>query len=245
MKIKMNLHFHTADDAADPIDYTTYQGIDHAAELGFGALALTCHQTFAWTPEYAEYAEKKGVLLIPGIEIYIGEDIPTSKRHALILNATKGAESVRTFNNLSTYKHEHPDAFVVAAHPFFYGNMSLKELLEPHIELFDAVEQSWFYSKWFDRNPKGRAMAKKYHLPFVSTSDTHFFDFMDMNYCTVEAAEKTPEAIFAALRAGNFENTTSPRRFWRDMVWKQGSFFLKEYSWRKSGGKLPQKVAKN
>jgi len=237
MKIKTNFHFHTGDDDADPIDYSTIEGIDRAAELGFGALAITCHQKFAWTKEYADYAEKKGVLFIPGIEIYIGETPENSHRHTVILNATKGAENIRTFKELSAYKHAHPEAFVLAVHPYFYGHFSLHELLEPNIALYDAVEQSWFYSKMFNRNIKGKEIAEKYHLPFISTGDNHYLDFLDKNYCTVEAEENTPEAIFSAIKAGKFENTTSPCNFLFDMVWKQGMYFAKEYFWRKNGSK--------
>jgi len=235
MKIKTNLHFHTGDDPADHISYSTKEGIDKAVSLGFGALAITCHQKCAWTPEYAEYAKSKGLLFISGIEIYVGETREESKRHVLILNAVKEAENVRTIDELIAYKKEHPEAFIMAPHPYFYGGFSLKELLEKYIYLFDAVEQSWFYSRWFNRNVKGKATADKYKLPFVSTSDAHFFDFLDKNYCTVEANEATPEAIFAAIRAGKFENTTSRRNFWRDMVRTQGGFSLKTYLWRKKG----------
>jgi hypothetical protein len=237
MKIKTNLHFHTADDPADPISYSTKEGIDKAVSLGFHALAITCHQKYAWTEEYAGYAKSKGLLFIPGIEIYTGETRDDSRPHVLILNAAPEAEKVRTFLELEQYKKEHPEAFIMAPHPYFYGNFCLKSLLEKYIHLFDAIEQSWFYSRMIDRNTKGRQMAEKHRLPFVSTSDTHFFDFLDTNYCTVEIedGEPTVSAIFSALRSGKFENTTSPRNFWRDMAWKQGSFFMRTFIWRKNG----------
>ncbi len=227
MKLKTNLHFHTGDDIFDRIDYSTKEGIDHAVKLGFNALAITCHQKFAWTEEYFEYARQKGLLFIPGIELYVGETLETSKRHVLVLNAMKDVEKVRTFEELTAYRANHPECFIIAPHPFFYGNFSLKHFLEKYISLFDAIEQSWFYSKWFNRNVEGKAMAEKYHLPFISTSDTHFFDFMDTNYCTVDAEEKTAQAIFQAFREGKLENTTSRRRFWRDMAWTHGKFALK------------------
>jgi predicted metal-dependent phosphoesterase TrpH len=239
MKIKTNLHFHTGDDDLDPITYSTKEGIDKAVELGFGALAITCHQKFAWTEEYAEYAKSKGLVFIPGIEIYIGETMSNAIRHLLILNATPKTEKIHTFEQLAQYKKEHPEVFIMAAHPYFYGNICLKEWLEKYIDLFDAVELSWFYSRWFNRNVKGKAVAEKYKLPFVATSDAHFFDFLDKNYCTVDAESATPEAIFAAIKTGKFENTTSPRNFWLDMVYRQGRFFARTYFWRKAGCPRP------
>lgn len=238
MKIKINLHFHTSDDPQDYILYSTKEGIDKAVSLGFGALAITCHQKFAWTEEYAEYAKSKGLLFIPGIEIYIGETRADAHRHVLILNADMSAEKVRTFAELSDYKKAHPESFVMAPHPYFYGGMALKEFLEKYIHLFDAIEQSWFYSEWFNRNPQGKAIAEKYKLPFVSTSDTHFFDFLDTNYCTVDEENATIDAIFAALKAGRFENATSRRRFWKDMIWTQGKFTLRTFLWRMQSKKV-------
>ena len=67
MRIKTNLHFHTSDDPEDSIDYDFYEGVDRAAALGFGALAITCHNKFVDDPEYEKYAEKRGILLIHGI----------------------------------------------------------------------------------------------------------------------------------------------------------------------------------
>lgn len=242
MKIKTNLHFHTADDDLDPITYSTKEGIDKAVSLGFGALAITCHQKFAWTEDYAEYAKSKGLLLIRGIEIYIGETMADSRRHVLVLNATPDVENIRTFEALELYKGQHPEIFVVAAHPYFYGNICLKRFLEKYIYLFDGVELSWFYSRWFNRNVKGRLVAEKYKLPFIATSDTHYFDFLDTNYCTIDTDAVTPEALFSAIRAGKFENTTSPRNFWRDMVWQQGKFFYQTFLWRKKGSPKNRKA---
>lgn len=240
MKLKTNLHFHSGDDPMDHISYTTREGIDRAASLGFGALAITCHQKVAWTEEYFEYAKSKGLLLISGIEVYIGETRHDSKKHVLILNATKCAEKVRTWSELELYRKEHKDAFIVAPHPYFYGGFSLHSSLEKHIGLFDAVEQSWFYSEWFNRNEKGKAIAKKYKLPFISTSDTHYFDFLDTNFCTIDAKEATQAALFEAIRAGKFENTTSKRDFWREMIIRQGKFSLQTYRWRKQCRNKPE-----
>jgi predicted metal-dependent phosphoesterase TrpH len=229
MHIKTNFHFHTNDDPRDPVGYTVEEGIDHAAMHGFGALAVTCHQKFAWTKNAASYAESRGILLIPGIEVNVDETSQTWGRHVLILNAVKDAEEVRTFKELAEYKSAHPESFIIAPHPYFYGDFSLHEYLEKYVHLFDAIEHSWFYSRFFNRNIKARAIAKKHHLPFISTSDTHFLDFFHINYCTVDSPEAASEAIFEAIRNGRFENTTSPRSFSKDMIWKQGKFFAKTY----------------
>ncbi|MEK7599237.1 MAG: hypothetical protein AAB474_02180 [Patescibacteria group bacterium] len=214
MRLKTNLHFHTGEDPDDFISYDFYEGVDYAARLGFEVLALTCHRKFVYSQKFGNYARAKNILLIPGIEINI------EKKHVVVLNCDEEAEKIKNFQNLGEYKKTHPEIFILAPHPYFYGRKPLKNRLEKHIELFDAVELSWFYSKLFNRNIKGEMIASKYGKPFIAVSDTHFFDFMDKNYALVEAGQKTIPAVFQAIKNKNFENITSPRRFFQDMLWK-------------------------
>lgn len=234
MKLKINLHFHTADDPEHRIPYSTKEGIDRAAYLGFEVLALTCHNHFAYSEEYANYAKSKNILLIPGIEVGIerGKSFKKEGMHVVILGCDKEAEKIQTFEDLSNYKKTHNEILILAPHPFFpifYGNCSLKKQLEKKIELIDAIENSWFYSKIFDSNKKSEQIAKKYNLPFISTSDTHFFNYMNESYAIVETKEKTQQAIFEAIKNKNFTNKTSPRSFIKDMLWRQGAATLTNY----------------
>lgn len=212
MRFKTNLHFHTADDPQDAIPYTLYEGIDAAKAHGFHAIALTCHQAFIHKPEYDAYAAERGILLIPGVERTL------EGRHVLILNPDSDVERVKTLAELESYKKTHPNIFIIAPHPFLYGPSCLKERLEPSIHLFDAIEHSWFYSKWFNRNKKAEAVAKKYRLPYIATSDTHILDVLPTSYAVIDAKEKTIPALFEAIRNGSFENTSPPQPFWRGMV---------------------------
>lgn len=235
MELKTNLHFHTKEDPNDIVEYTLKEGIDHAAELGFDVLAVTCHRYNAWNQDIAEYAKSKGILLISGAEVNLEEDPLKRGRHTLILNGGKGFDKIETFEQLREYKKEHPEIFVIAAHPYFYGNFSLGEYLEKYIDLYDAIEHSWFYSKLFNRNKKAIEMAKKYDKPLISTSDTHFLydKHMDRNYAVIDAEEKTPSAIFDSIRNNNFRNVTFPSSFWKHMVLHQGRYFSKGRSIKK------------
>lgn len=210
MQIKINLHFHTNDDPIERafIRYDAFAAIDEAAKQGFGAIAITLHNIFHFTSELAEYAQKKGVLLIPGIEKTI------EGAHVLIINATKEAEQVKTFHDLAVYRASHPECFIVAPHPYYYGNISLKEKLDEYHHLFDAVEQSWFYRGLMDRNKQAAQAAKKYNLPVVATSDTHALHRINYSYAAVNAESKTIDSILVALRAGNFENASRPAPLW-------------------------------
>jgi len=213
VKLKANLHFHSSDDPQDCIEYTFFEGIDEAARGNFEVLALTCHDFFVDKNEYREYAAKKNILFIPGIEKTI------QKKHVVILNASKEAENIKNFEDLAVYKKNNPHCFIMAPHPYFHGGSSLKKSLENNINLFDAIEFSWFYSKMFNCNKRAESIAKKYNLPLIATSDTHILPFINLSYSLIEAEEKNIAAIFEAIRKKRFININPPKKIWREMIW--------------------------
>ncbi|MDX1608033.1 MAG: hypothetical protein R3251_02395 [Candidatus Spechtbacterales bacterium] len=237
MKLKTNLHFHTAEDPEDLVNYTLKEGIDYAAKHGFDVLAVTCHNYFAWTRDHANYAQEKGILLVPGIELTVSEKKKfkwnghKKGRHVVVVNATKDAESIHTFDELAEYKKDNPDSVIIAAHPYFYGNFSLKKYLLKYIELFDAIEHSWFYSKhFFNRNEYAVPVALENELPMIATSDTHYLKYghMDRNYAILLTDEKTIPAVVRAIKNGDFENISSPSSLLRHMFWGQFIYQVKK-----------------
>src|SRR5215213_6174429 len=64
--LKVELHTHTADDPHDRIPYSTTQLIDRATALGYDALAITLHDKQLALDPYRAYAERRGLVLIPG-----------------------------------------------------------------------------------------------------------------------------------------------------------------------------------
>lgn len=254
MQLKTNLHFHTGDDPQDFVPYSAEQGIDYAASLGFDALAITCHQRSAWTPAYAAYAAGRGILFIPGIELNIrtrasravkkmrarhgGHRDARRGRHLIILNCAPEAENVRTFSDLADYRAAHPECLVFAPHPFAYGNFSLKKFLERHINLIDAIEHTWYYSHRLDRNKKSAAIATKYHLPLIATSDTHTFRNMDTDYALVDAKEKTIAALFDAIRHNQITNITRRKKIIREMALPAAALVSRNFFYRRGWRKL-------
>ena len=199
MILKTNLHFHAANDEK-AVRYDIYQGINCAEERGFDVLAYTSHKKFRFKQEYADYAAKKGILLIPGIETEI------QRKHIVILNCNKGAEELKTFKELANYKKRNPNIFVLAPHPFVFSLKSLYSKLLKNIDLFDAIEMTVFSNKIFNFNKKAEEAAEKYQKPLIATSDTHFPKDLNRGYVLVNAGEKTVESIFTSLKRGNFEN---------------------------------------
>lgn len=212
MKLKTNLHFHTADDPEDLISYSFFEGIDQAAKLGFEVIALTCHNRFVNLESYHTYAAKNNILIIPGIERTI------LGKHVLILNASKDTESIADFKDLKNYKSGHPESLIIAVHPYFPESHCLNDELEKNINLFDAVEFSWFYSKNINFNVRAEKLAKKYNLPFIATSDTHNLKFLNTSYTLIGTEAKTVPAILNAIRQKRFQNVSTPRKFWSEIV---------------------------
>ncbi len=219
MKLKVNLHFHTQDDIEDRgistmvADYDLFQGIDKAKELGFDVLAVTCHDFVTDNPGYYDYARELGINLIRGVEKRVeGKDV-------LILNAAKTAEEIRTFDDLKSYRETNPESLIMAPHPFFDGGYSLGRKLVKHIDLFDAIECSWFHFKLLDLNAKACDIAQRHHLPFIATSDAHDLSMLGQSYAFVDARDNSTEAVLAAIRTGNVLNVSPPARFWSKYVW--------------------------
>ena len=57
--LKVDLHLHTGDDPVDSMPHTAQDVIDRAATLGFGALAITLHDSQFEDPAACAYARER------------------------------------------------------------------------------------------------------------------------------------------------------------------------------------------
>lgn len=206
--LKANLHMHTKDDPKDHLEYSTYNIVDHAYELGFNVLSLTCHQTFVYKKEYTEYAKRKGILLIPGIELLV------EKKHIVVLNCDKESEKVKTFEDLKKYKIQRPQIFILAPHPFVFSKKSLGDKLIKNIDIFDAVEESIYSNDIFNFNKKAIDVARKYNKPIIATSDTHQLKDLKRGYVLINTKNKIIPDILLALKKRDFEKRINPMGLW-------------------------------
>src|SRR5579862_1975472 len=168
--IKIDLHMHSGEDPEDGLQYPATALIDRAVELGYGAIAITLHCQVIDDERVFEYARSKGLLLIRAVEWNInGADV-------LLYNVTQAeAQKLITFDKLRAYKKERgEDMLIIAPHPFYPHGHSLKQQLEPNIDLFDAIEYAQIHLPWFDGyNQQAVRVAKKYNKPVVANSDSH------------------------------------------------------------------------
>jgi predicted metal-dependent phosphoesterase TrpH len=218
LKLKVDLHLHTADDLAEIVAGRKHlippkSLIDMAVEQQFDAIAITHHGVAYSNRELSEYAQEKGILLIPGVETFI------KKKHVLLLNFS-ARKHILTFQDLRRYKTE--EMLVIAPHPFYLVGECLGRDLVRHIDCFDAVEYCHYYYKFLNPNKKALRVAGKYRLPVVGNSDAHLPFQFGRTYSFVYAEERTIPAIIRAIKQGRVEYVSEPiplTMFVRETFW--------------------------
>lgn len=200
--LKIELHTHTADDPVDAIPYTTFELIDHAAGLGYDALAITLHEHQLDLRRFLPYAAERGIVLIPGVERTV------EGRHVLLLNYKSGTEQVRSFADLAALKRR-ASGLVIAPHPFFPTQSCLRGALEQHADLFDAVERNAMFIRGIDFNRAAERFAARHGKPVVGNCDVHRLSQLGTTYSLVDA-ERDPDAICNAIAAGRVRVESRP-----------------------------------
>ncbi|MBN2308969.1 MAG: PHP domain-containing protein [Candidatus Hydrogenedentes bacterium] len=201
-RLKADLHSHSADDPYDRIAYSTEMLIDTVAGLGYDVLAVTCHDAVVYSKQLADYAARRGVVFVPGIERRI------EGKHVLILNPDEEQAKVRTFAELRALGKRR--AAVIAPHPFYPTPRSLWKHLARNIDLFDAIEYCSLYSWGLNPNRLALRAARKAGLPMVGTSDVHQMPYCDTTFTWLEC-EPTVEGVVEAIRAGRAWYASRPR----------------------------------
>lgn len=218
LKLKVDLHLHTADDLAEIVAgrkklIPPKELVDMAVEQKFDAIAISHHCVQYKNDELTEYAYKKGLIIIPAVETYI------QRKHVLLINfSTK--KHILTYQDLADHKTD--DVLVIAPHPFYALSACLGNNLIRHIECFDAIEYCHYYYKFFNPNKKALRVAKKYNLPVIGNSDAHRRFQFGTTYSYVYAEEKSIQAIIKAVKQGKVEYVSHPislPKFLKETFW--------------------------
>ncbi|MBX7256099.1 MAG: PHP domain-containing protein [Candidatus Hydrogenedentes bacterium] len=198
-RLKADFHTHAADDPRDTLRHSSEMLIDAASEEGIEVLSITCHERSVYTESLSRYAERRGILLLPGIEAMI------ENCHVLIINPAPEHIRARTFAELRAIGRR--DAAFIAPHPFYPTPNSLMRQLKLNIDLFDAIEWCSLYMGPLNPNVLAARAARRYGLPMVGTSDTHELPYR-CTTCTWIEAEPTIAGIVEAIRKGRVELET-------------------------------------
>jgi predicted metal-dependent phosphoesterase TrpH len=200
--LKVELHAHTDGDPADRIDHSIRELVDHAASLGYGALAVTLHDRYFDPAPDSAYARERGIVLLPGIERTI------ARRHVLLINFPPECANVGSFEDIERLKSR-CGGLVVVPHAFYPTPSALGRLLDRHTRLVDAVEVNAMYTSTLDFNRRAIAWAHAHRKPLVGNTDLHLLEQMGTTYSLVDA-EPHPDSICEAIRNGRVEVRSEP-----------------------------------
>ena len=200
VSLRADLHIHTRD--AEPfIPYSAREMIVRAANEGYRVLSISNHDTITFDDELVAFALDHGIVLIRGVEVTV------EGRHVLVYNSDVAVEKISTFEGLKRYRT--PEWLVVAPHPFFPASYCLREKLWQHIELFDAIEFSHFYTPRVDFNRAAVKLARALGLPLMGTSDSHIDAQFGTTFSLIDAAP-TVESVLSAIKAGRVGVVSRP-----------------------------------
>jgi hypothetical protein len=202
--LKIELHAHTNADPYDRIPHTADDLIGRAAQLGYGALAITLHDHQIELAPHEAHARARGVLLLRGIERTIGHV------HVLLINYPADATArVARLEDLAELRVRHPRGLVVVPHPFYPLRSAMGRRLDDHAGSVDAIELNAMYTRQLDFNTRAVAWARARGKPIVGNTDLHRLEQMGTTWTTVDAPPDA-DAICDAIRAGRVELHTAP-----------------------------------
>ncbi|HET9532191.1 MAG TPA: PHP-associated domain-containing protein [Blastocatellia bacterium] len=201
-KLKAELHCHASEDPYDRLDYSAKELLDMLAMEGFEVVALTLHGSQHYPEDLKQYADERGILLIPGVEAFIG------KKHTLLYNFDYHPRTIRTFDDIR--RHKRSDSLVIAPHPYYPDSSCLWSDLDRHADIFDAIEYCHFHSHGFNFfNRLAVKKAKALGLPVVGTSDIHTIGQIGQTYSILEA-EKSITGVIDAVKKKRVEVVSNP-----------------------------------
>jgi predicted metal-dependent phosphoesterase TrpH len=201
MWLKVDLHLHTNEGPEGFVRWTPGELVDLAARAGYQVLSFTDHDRVTYSPGLARYARDRGIVLIPGVEATV------EGRHVLLYNFASPPEALRTFADIR--RHKSSNTLVVAPHPFYPGPTSLRRRLLQHLDLFDAVEYSHFYTSWLNGNHRALRLTQEHGFPLLGGSDAHLPRQFGTTYSLVDA-DLNPEGVVSAIRAGRVRVVSRP-----------------------------------
>ncbi len=218
--LKAELHAHCNLDPYDyrVCSYSPEELIREAARLGYEVLAVTCHDLDVWSRELSDYAESLGITLIPGMEVHAG-----GRFHTLVYNFRTGCENLDTFEKIRARRG--PDTLVVAPHPYYPSWTSLRSRLEKHIDLFDAIEFSGFFTSLVDFNRRAAQIGLKHGKPLIGNSDAHVLWQLGRTFTWI-LAEPGVQSVIGAIKRGQVRIDSNALSFreaatwWATAVWR-------------------------
>lgn len=203
--LKCCFHAHTREK--NP--YTPSELIAAAKALDYDVLAITEHDEVYFPDDMRREADRQGILLLPGIEASLEE----KRAHVLFVNTPSFPSCRMDMRDLRAWWYGEADrerVLSVAPHPFYPGRQCLNGRLRPNIDMFDAVEFSYFNARLSDSflsypNRKAVHIAREHDKALVGTGDVHRLWHLGTTHSMVRS-EREPDAIVGAIKESGFDD---------------------------------------
>ncbi|MCZ2856705.1 MAG: CehA/McbA family metallohydrolase [Candidatus Bathyarchaeota archaeon] len=215
MPSKIDLHVHTcySDDGMS----TLREVVDYAEKKGLNGIAITDHDTLNGTDKALKLANKKELVVIPGVEV------TTLQGHVLGLNITTSIP--KNLGLIETVKKIHEaGGIAIAAHPIVLIKSHIKQRTASasNLDGIEVINSSAF--PFFLSTRLSQTLAEQLKLPQTAGTDAHHADEIGTAYTLVKADPDIDE-ITEAIRKG----AVAP--FGKPISWKirvrRGAFSLK------------------
>jgi predicted metal-dependent phosphoesterase TrpH/glycosyltransferase involved in cell wall biosynthesis len=187
-----DLHMHTehSHDCSIPVADL----LDHAEEIGLGAIAVTDHNVFAGAREAVELARGRRLVVIPGEEVktdlgeviglFLDEEIPPGMSMGETIAAIRDQGGLVYLPHPFDRLHTIPDARTLRSH---LAEIDVLEVYNARL-LFEGY------------NDEALRYARKYNLLMGAGSDAHVLQGLGTGAVRMRAFE-TPEEFVLALRS--------------------------------------------
>lgn len=199
MEIKLDFHIHS--ERSPDGCMSVGEIVSLAKARGLNGAAICDHDAvLSEIPEFEDF------LLIPGVEV------STQLGHLLGLFVTAPVETRDFFRAVELIHAQ--GGLAVLAHPFEHSRD--EQRLAPALPLLDGVEvqNSRAERKIREANELARVFAEKHDLRQFGGSDAHCPAEVGNSFTVVDTPELTPEAVRAALLAGNAAARGRASRAW-------------------------------
>ncbi len=209
--ILADLHLHTSwshDCAVEPEEL-----VEHAIEIGLGAIAVTDHNTFGGALETAEIARGRGLTVIPGEEVktdgqgeviglFLSEEIPRGMSFADTISAIKGQGGLAYLPHAFDRMHAIPDPATIHRH-----------LAE--IDVFEVYNARLLFEAY---NDEALRFARKYNLTMGAGSDAHVLQGLGTGGVRMRAFDG-PEEFLLSLRSAEILRRPKSLAYLQSLKW--------------------------